>query len=325
MRILFAGTPEIAVPSLLAIMESEHELCGILTNPDRERGRGRKPAFPAVKEALLSAGGGESTIPVLQFEQLRSEARDAVAELKPDLLAVFAYGKIFGPKFLSLFPAGSVNVHPSLLPEHRGAAPIPSAILDGDSETGITIQKLALEMDRGDILARVRRPLDGSETTALLTAWAAEEGARLLLDTIGRLEIGTITPEPQDEELATYSRKIVREDGLIDWNLSAVELDRRIRAYTPWPRSWTCLDGTELLILDATTLLEQDESPGPDRAGLTPGMVTGVDRERGILIQTGDGLIAARRLQLKSRKPLDFISFCNGCRDLTGKVLGGEE
>jgi methionyl-tRNA formyltransferase len=323
MRILFAGTPEIAVPSLIAILESSHELCGVLTNPDRERGRGRKPSFPAVKEALLTAGihgydSSGSTVPVLQFEDLRSEAREAVAELKPDLLAVFAYGKIFGPGFLSLFPAGAVNVHPSLLPKHRGAAPIPSAILDGDSETGISVQRVALEMDRGDILARTLRPLDGSETTGSLTSWAAEEGARLLLDTIDRLESGTIAPEPQDERSATYSRKIEREDGLIDWNLSAVEVDRRIRAYTPWPRSWTCLDGIELLILEA--------SPLPSSAtGIRPGMVTGVDRERGILVQTGEGLVAVRRLQLKSRKPLDFISFCNGCRDLTGKVLGGEE
>ncbi len=323
MRILFAGTPEIAVPSLLAILESRHELCGVLTNPDRERGRGRKPSFPAVKDALLSGGSRESSgpgsgVPVLQFEHLRSEARDAAAELKPDLLAVFAYGKIFGPKFLSLFPEGAVNVHPSLLPKHRGAAPIPSAILNGDSETGISIQRVALEMDRGDILARVRRPLDGNETSRSLSSWAAEEGARLLLETIDHLEKGTLVPEPQDERLATYSRKIEREDGLIDWSLSAQEIDRRIRAYTPWPRSWTHLDGTELFILEA--------SPVPSaETGIAPGMVTGVDRDRGILIQTGDGLIAVARLQLKSRKPLDFISFRNGCRDLTGKVLGGVE
>ena len=316
MRILFAGTPAIAVPSLKALLESDHQVCGVLTNPDKERGRGRKPACPAVKEALLEHDPS-GTIPLLQFEHLRVEAREAVSELKPDLLAVFAYGRIFGPRFLSLFPSGALNVHPSLLPRHRGATPIPSAILAGDSETGISIQTIAEKLDSGDILARVARPLAGNETTESLTAWAAEEGARLLLETIGRMGTGSISPEPQDEALATYSRKIEREDGLIDWKLPAVEIDRTIRAFTPWPKGWTTLEGTELYILEASVW-------GRSKAG-TPGMVTEVDRERGILIQTGDGLLAVRRLQLKNRKPLDFISFCNGMHDVKGRLLGGEE
>lgn len=316
MRILFAGTPAIAVPSLKALLESDHTLCGVLTNPDKERGRGRKPAYPAVKEALLEHDPSGS-VPVLQFERLRAEEREAVSALKPDLLAVFAYGHIFGPRFLSLFPAGAVNVHPSLLPLHRGAAPIPSAILAGDSETGISIQTIAEKLDSGDILARVRMPLAGNETTESLTAWAAEEGARLLLETIDRIAAGNISPEPQDERLATCSRKIEREDGLIDWSLPAREIDRRIRAFTPWPKGWTTLDGTELYILRASVF-------GPSPGG-PPGKVVEVDRERGILVQTGDGLLAIDRLQLKNRKPLDFTSFCNGMPDVKGKLLGGEE
>jgi methionyl-tRNA formyltransferase len=315
MRVLFAGTPEIAVPSLKALIESHHTLCAVLTNPDRPRGRGRTPQAPPVKAALLES---DADIPLFQFEQLKEHERDLVRELEPDLLASFAYGRIFGPRFLSLFPMGGVNVHPSLLPKYRGAAPIPALIRSGDSETGITIQKIALEMDTGDILLQSRHALKGRETSASMASWAAEEGARLLLELLDALEAGRITPVPQDHSLATYTRKIEREDGIIDWKASSEEIDRQIRACNPWPRGITTLENSEVLIHEA--------SPVPGAAGVkgtSPGEVTGVDNRYGILVQTGDGLLAVKKLQLKSKKPLGFADFHNGYRTITGKRFGG--
>ncbi|ADK80782.1 methionyl-tRNA formyltransferase [Sediminispirochaeta smaragdinae] len=315
MRVLFAGTPEIAVPSLKALLFSNHQLCGVLTNPDRPRGRGRAPSPSPVKQALLDSG---KPIPLLQFEHLKGEAREAVAALKPDVLAVFAFGRIFGPKFLALFSQGGINVHPSLLPRHRGPSPIPAAILSGDEKSGITIQRLAREMDKGAVLSRLVRDLNGRETTASLSAWAAEEGARLLVSTLDALERGELTEEEQDEVFASYSEKIDADDSLIDWNLPAVQIDRMVRAFNPWPRTRTSLEGKELLILDSCPL-PAEKSPS------APGTIAGVDRKRGILVQTGDGLLAVVRLQLKTKKPLDFASFYNGNRDIAGKRLGGQE
>ena len=321
MRVLFAGSPEIAVPSLNLLLASEHQLCGVLTNPDRERGRGRKVAFTAVKVALIASG---KKIPLFQFPSLDAEAREIVAAVDADILAVYAYGRIFGPKFLSLFPYGGINVHPSLLPKYRGAAPIPWTILSGDQETGISVQQLSLEMDRGDILGRTFLTLQGDETTESLSHWAAREGAKLLVETLDRIEAGTVTPEPQREEEASWSGKISREDGLIDWKLPAAEIDRRIRAYFPWPRAYTHLDGNELYILEAEPLNENLPVENVQQADTGAGIVAGVDRKRGILVQTGDGLLAVARLQAKSRKAMDVTSFCNGYGPITGKALGGE-
>lgn len=323
MRVLFAGSPEIAVPSLRMLLQSSHEVCGVLTNPDRERGRGRKLACTAVKEALLDSG---AEIPLFQFPDLRSEAEEAVRATRADLLVVYAYGKIFTSRFLELFPRGGINVHPSLLPKYRGAAPIPWAILSGDDETGVTVQKIALEMDRGDILGRRFLSLTGKETTETLSTWAAREGAALLLEILDAMEAGPIQGEPQNESEASWSGKIDREDACINWNLSAREIDRRIRAFIPWPRAYTFLDGQELFLLEAEPLESDllEDGSGTGSSALIPGRVTAVDRNRGILVQTGDGLLALKRIQAKSRKAMDFNSFCNGYGTITGKQLGGE-
>ncbi|MFO7849504.1 MAG: methionyl-tRNA formyltransferase, partial [Spirochaetia bacterium] len=197
MRILFAGTSEIAVVSLEQIAE-HFELAGVITSPDKEKGRGKRLSCSPVKERALELG-----LEVLQPETLRGEARRQIALLRPDLLVVFAYGKIFGPKFLSLFPEGGINVHPSLLPKYRGSAPIVAAILNGDDETGVTVQKIALEVDTGDILGQRRVPLSGDETADVLTGRMAEEGSKILVQVIGDMERGISTAEKQDEREVT--------------------------------------------------------------------------------------------------------------------------
>ena len=368
MRILFAGSPGIAVPALealAAICDSGKgfTLAGLLTNPERARGRGGKiePGECAAALRRISV-----SIPIIDPEKLDAAAREQAAALMPDLLVSFAYGKIFGPKFLALFPLGGINIHPSLLPKYRGPAPIPAAILNRESETGITIQRLAAEMDSGDILAQEALPLDGRETTASLSETAAHRAAAMLPGVLRGIADGTVQARPQYHGMATYCSLLAKEDGVIDWNNSAAEIEARIRAFDPWPLCQTRHGELELFILraevlgalrgcppqrggacnkvqasDPSTSSASDafigstpkyiasETPSPVRAlssgggeASPPGQVLGKDRDKGILIQTGDGILAVSELQYRAKKALDWKSFLNGARNFTGARLG---
>lgn len=315
MRVLFAGTPEIAVPSLRKLAET-HTVCGVLTSPDRRAGRGRHTVASPVKLVAQKLG-----IPVIQPPRLGSQARAEAGDLGAELLVVFAYGRIFGPKFLALFPYGGINVHPSLLPKYRGPSPIPAAILAGDSETGITIQKIAPEMDAGDIFEQVALPLDGSETAESLAARVAAEAAPILRRVVDDIGAGTATAVPQSDQGVSYCSVISKDDGAIDWTAPACEIERMVRAYHPWPTAHTTWDGRQLAIL-AATCADNEERPGS--AAKRPGTVVGLDKRRGILIQTGNGTLAVQRLQLQSKKALDFQSFWNGVQGFDGAELGRE-
>jgi methionyl-tRNA formyltransferase len=279
--------------------------------PDRAAGRGRKLMPSPVKERALELG-----LPVLQPEQLRTEARAEVTALKPELLACVAYGKLFGPKFLELFAAGTLNLHPSLLPKYRGPAPIPAPILNGDRVTGVTIMALAREMDAGDIYAQREVGLDGTETSASLSERLAADGAALLVEMVDAVAAGTARAKPQDESKATYTSLIEKSAGLIDWSLPAREIERRIRAYQPWPLAHTTWNNQRLNLLGARVVDAGDISAAP-------GTVLRVDTAGGILVETGNGLLALTELQLQSRKALSWDSFLNGVRDFIGAVLGG--
>jgi methionyl-tRNA formyltransferase len=309
MRLVFAGTPAIAVPTLRLLAE-RHEVAGVLTNPDAAAGRKLQTSQSAVKQAALELG-----LPLFQPARLDAEARAVIAALQPELLVCVAYGFIFGPKFLALFPRGGINMHPSLLPLHRGPSPLSAAILAGDAESGISVQQLALEMDAGDILVQERFPLRGDETTAGLTDFAATRGAALVLQAVDQLAAGCAVLQAQDGTRASYCRLIGRDDARIDWTAPAVSIDRQVRAYDPWPRAWSLWNGEALTVLECRPL------PG-NEPGAVPGTVLRVDKSNGILVQTGDGLLALRRLQLPAKKPLDFQSFANGARGFAGSVLG---
>jgi methionyl-tRNA formyltransferase len=324
-KILFAGSPVIAVPSLEALArlcgeDSAFRLVGLLTNPDARRGRGREPAPTDVAAAATGIG-----IPAVQLkpERLDAAARDAVAVLEPDLLVSFAYGRIFGPRFLGLFPLGGINVHPSLLPRHRGATPIPAAILAGDRETGVSVQRLALEMDAGDILAQERIPLHGRETALSLGAIAAEKGAELLVAVLRDIELDKAAGTRQNEAEATYCSVIGKDDGLIDWSQGAVELDAKIRAFTPWPLCWTMHGERRLYILEASPYRAGAVELPPEGA-VAPGTVVGIDGDSGILAQTGKGVLALTRLQYAAKKALPWRDFLNGARDFAGSRLTGQ-
>ncbi len=309
LKVLFAGTPEMAVPSLVAVAK-QYPVVGVLTSPDQEVGRGRKTVPSPVKQKARELG-----LLVITPEKLDGTVREQVGSLSPEILVVVAYGKIFGPRFLSLFPRGGINLHPSLLPRYRGPSPIPAAILGGDPATGITIQKLALQMDAGPILLQEVIPLNGTETTASLTELCAERGAELLLRVLEGIETGTVKEIPQDEDQATYCKLITKDDGKIQWSTPAVQIERMVRAYDPWPAAWTLYQGAVLKILKASVF-------HPSKKGEKEGKVIGVDKEKGILVQTGEGILAIHKLQLQARKVLDFASFLNGERDFIGSILG---
>jgi methionyl-tRNA formyltransferase len=323
MRLLFAGSPEIALPSLkalvgLSLRDSSFELAGVLTNPDSSQGRHGDPQSTEVGRAFSALAarlreGGRPVPVLLKPPRLNGEAREAVAALRTDLLVSFAYGRIFGPRFLALFPLGGINIHPSLLPKYRGPAPIPAVILGRERETGVTVQRLALEVDAGDILAQERVPLSGRETAGELAAAAAEKGAAMLEPVLYGLARGDLRGRPQKGEEASYCSLLSKEDGRIDWEAPAADIDARIRAFTPWPLAWTGHGDRYLAILEGKPY---EGPPGPP-----PGTVLGVDTNRGILVQTGEGILGITRLQYRTKKALRWQVFLNGARDFIGSRL----
>jgi methionyl-tRNA formyltransferase len=315
---MFAGTPEIACFSLEALRADTSgagTVVGVLTNPDRPAGRHRTPAPPPVKTIAAEAG-----IPVLQPERLNADARAAVQELQPDLLVTVAYGRIFGPRFMALFPEGGINLHPSLLPRHRGPSPLQAAILAGDERTGVTIQAIAPEMDSGAIILQESVQLKPHTTVTELHDDLGRRGARLLTRAVELIATGEADRREQDHSAATWCHKITKQAGAVTWRESAEQLDRMVRAYTPWP-GVRCGWGTETLQI-TEALPVPPGRPGVGEADATvPGTVLGVDNRLGILIQTTDGLLAVRRLKPQTRNEVDFRSFLNGNRDFVCTVL----
>jgi len=291
-------------------------VCGVLTSPDKPKGRGRRTEAPPVKEEAVRLG-----LPVLQPHKLDSSLLDRVSALRPDVLVVAAYSKIFKKEFLDLFPLGRLNIHPSLLPRFRGPSPVQAAILSGDTETGVTVQSLSLRMDAGDILAQRRIALVGDETTPDLLETSFQIGAELLSGVLRELENGPVSGTPQREEEATYCGLIERGDGLIDWAERASLIERRIRAYLPWPRAHTRLNGAELALLSGGAVPADGDSAVPP-VDEKAGTVIGVDKRRGLLIQTGEGILSVDRLQLQARKAMDWRAFLNGVPSILGSRLG---
>jgi methionyl-tRNA formyltransferase len=284
-----------------------------LTCCDRPAGRGGGLLPSPVKVRALALG-----LPLLQPARLDAAAIEEARRLNPEMLVVAAFGRIFRKEFLDIFPAGGINVHPSLLPRYRGPSPVSAAILAGDSETGVTVQKLALRFDTGDILAQRAVALDGSETTGTLTASLAVTGAELLAEVLASAAAGqALVGTPQDEERASDCRIVRKEDGRIDWAEPARLIARKVRAYDPWPRADTTWNGASLLLLKTAVY------PGTFTDAGEPGRVLASDKRHGLLVRTGDGVLAVERLQLQFKKPLDWRSFLNGHPDLVGARLGG--
>jgi methionyl-tRNA formyltransferase len=312
MRIAFAGTPEFAVPALAALRASRHELVGVLTQPDRPAGRGRHVEASPVKQFAVAAG-----IPVDQPVTLRTEAgRAGLRGWAPELLVVVAYGLILPPEALAIPSRGCLNIHGSLLPRWRGAAPIQRALLAGDTVTGVTIMLMDAGLDTGPMLLERPWPIGPADTSATLHDALATLGAEALLEAIAGLESGAIQPRPQPAEGATYAPKVAKVEARIDWNEAATLIDRRIRAYQPWPVAETALDGEQLRLHEARPV---SDAAASRPHGVAPGTVLGL-RDGALVVACGEGCLALVRLQRAGRRAVTAREFANGLA-LDGQVL----
>jgi methionyl-tRNA formyltransferase len=307
-RVVFLGTPDFGVPVLEAL-HAHHQVVMVVTQPDRPAGRGRRMMAPPVKEVALAHG-----LPVMQPASLRRD-RAAVAALRDlgaDLFVIAAYGQILRRDVLEIPPHGCIGVHASLLPAWRGAAPIAAAIQHGETETGITLMLTDAGMDTGAIIAQRSLPIAPDDTTATLSARLAGLGADLLIDTLPAWLAGEIAPRPQDDAAATAAPPFDKSAGRIDWTRSAVEIDRLIRAMTPWPGAYTTLQGQNLGVLRA--------QPLPDmKTTERPGIVVRVSG--GLGVTTGDGVLLLDEIQIQGKRPAAAADFARGRRDFIGSVL----
>ncbi len=309
-RVVFLGTPEFSVPSLEALAKTgQYEIVCVITQPDRPAGRGRKPRPSPVRQAAERLG-----LPVWTPENLRSpEAVERLRQLAPDVGVVVAYGEILRPNVLAIPPRGFVNVHASLLPKYRGASPVQAAILAGDRETGVTIMLMDAGMDTGPILAQRRIPIAEDETGASLAEKLARLGAELLVETLPRWLAGEIEPQPQDDAQASKTWRLKKEDGRVDWTRPAEFLARQVRAYTPWPGTFTTWDGKLLKIRRAHAVQRPLE-------GAQPGEVRSLPE--GLAVATGDGWLVLDEVQLEGRKAVSGEAFLRGHPQIVGARLG---
>jgi methionyl-tRNA formyltransferase len=299
LRIVFFGTPAFAVATLRAILASRHQVVGAVSQPDRPRGRGQLLEPTPVKAAGVAAG-----LPVLQPERLKTpEFMEAFAALRPDLAVVAAYGKIIAESVIALPRLGMINVHASLLPKYRGAAPIQRAVLNGDRETGVTIMRIVKELDAGAMFAKVVVPIGPEATSEEVERELASRGGALLVQVVDQIADGTAREEPQDDAEATYAPKIVREEGLLDWTRPAQAIHDQVRGLTPWPRAWTYAEGARLIL--TKTAVE------PAVAPVAPGIVTEAAGER-LVVATGARCLRILALQPEGKRAMSAREFLAG-------------
>jgi len=311
MRLVFMGTPDFASASLEALLRSDDSVVGIVTQPDRPKGRGQ--IFTPSPVKLLAQ---REQIPLLQpFKMKDPEFLQALTRWKPDLIAVAAFGRILPPAVLSLPPSGCINVHGSLLPKYRGAGPIQWAIINGETETGITTMLMDEGMDTGAMLLQEAIPIATDDTAGTLSPRLAELGGRLLVKTITRLKAGTLVPQPQDSSRATLAPLLKKEDGAIDWALPATVLANRVRGLSPWPGAYTALTGG-----DRWTIWRALALPGP--VIKPPGIVVAVTTEA-IHVATGKGVLAVMELQPANSRRMAVSQYLAGHPTTVGMQLGG--
>ena len=299
-RLVFFGTPHFAVPSLERLIDSPHHVVGVVTQPDRPRGRGHKVSDAPVKMTAVRHG-----VPVFQPSRLRDpEVADALSRWAPDLGVVAAYGRIIPESLLAIPRLGMINVHASLLPRYRGAAPVQRAVIDGVPQTGVTIMRMVAALDAGGMFAKVTRPIGPDETSPVVERGLADLGASLLLEVIEDLAAGRAVEEPQDESLATYAAKMTRDEGLIDWTRPAIEIHNRVRGLQPWPHAFT-YRGDERLIVMGTHVAAE---PTLDAPGTIVDVTGGV-----VQVATGEsGRLAIHEVQPEGRRSMPVRDYLAG-------------
>ncbi|WP_027356485.1 methionyl-tRNA formyltransferase [Desulfofundulus thermocisternus] len=311
MRVVFMGTPDFAVPALHALVNAGYPVVGVVTQPDRPRGRGGRIQPPPVKQAALRMG-----LPVLQPVRVRDDYFiEQLRELKPDIIVVAAYGQILPPSILYLPPRGCVNIHASLLPRYRGAAPIHRAIMNGERETGVTIMLMDEGLDTGDILLQQAVSIEETDNAGVLHDRLALLGAELLLKALQLLKQGNLRRRPQEDSLATYAPPLTREDEIINWERAARDLYNQIRGLDPWPGARTWWEGKVLKVWRVSI-----KGEGNPVKGVIPGQVVTAGEE--VLVATGKGYLSLQEVQLQGGRRLPIADFLRGHNLVPGTVLG---
>lgn len=313
MRILFMGTSQFAVPTLKALLASQHQVIGVVTQPDRPSGRGRQLRYAPIKQVALEAG-----LPIYQPEKVRSEDFvELVREMSPDVIVVAAFGQIIPKSILDVPNYGNVNVHASLLPKYRGAAPVHHALFNGETRTGVTTMLMDPGLDTGPVLLQRDVNIDPEDDEGILEARLAEIGARLLLETVDSLEEGTIVPTPQDDSQATLAPSVKKEDCELDWRQSARTLVNRVRGCTPRPGAYASLGGVSLRIWSCRIVEPPTESCaegfGPQADAGAPGEVLAVTSE-GIVVRAGEGAMLLTEVQPENKRRMSAADFARGYR-----------
>ena len=317
LKIIYAGTPDFSVPALQALINSEHDVIAVYTQPDRPAGRGRKLQFGPVKQVAVDAG-----IPVEQPLSLKDvtddgkTAQQILADYQADVMVVAAYGLILPQVVLDMPKHGCLNIHGSLLPRWRGAAPIQRAIQAGDAETGVTIMQMALGLDTGDMLHKTTCPITAEDTGQTIHDRLATDGADALLHVLTQIQDSNLSPEKQDESLACYAHKLTKQEAEINWTQPAKQIDQMIRAFSPWPVAYTQYNGKPLRLfmsslLTTTTPIKNSDDPAGTVINESP---------EGIQIATGDGVLNLTQLQLPGKKAMQVRDFLNG-RSLLDRKL----
>jgi len=311
MVVVFFGTPQFAVPTLRRLLDSPYSVAGVITQPDRPRGRGQKITHAPVKALALERG-----IPVYQPDRLKPpEVADTLRAWHPDLGVVAAYGRIIPEHLLTIPRFGMINVHASLLPKYRGAAPVHRAVMSGDEHTGVTIMRVVKELDAGGMFAKVTRPIRPDETSDVVETALADMGAELLVTVVDQLASGTAREELQDETQATYAPRLTKEEGLIDWTQGASAIHNRVRGLYPWPHAYTFFNGMRLIVLrSAVATRTAGASAG------SPGTILGTTSE-GIHVATGDGELALLEVQPEGRRAMLVHDFLLGHRLTPGEAF----
>lgn len=309
LKIVFAGTPDFAAQHLDALIKSHHDVIAVYSRADRPAGRGKKLKASEVKQLALT-----HDIPVYQPENFKSEdAKQQLADLNADIMVVVAYGLLLPKAVLETPKLGCINVHGSILPRWRGAAPIQRAIWAGDAETGVTIMQMDEGLDTGDMISIATCPIEAADTSASLYSKLAELGPTALIDTLATIADGTATPEKQNDELANYAKKLSKDEANIDWHMPAQQIERNIRAFNPWPICFTQMQGNTVKIY-AAELVENTGNPGE---------ILAADKT-GITVATTEGALKITQLQPQGKKPMSAQDFLNGRADwvAVGSTLG---
>ena len=316
MRIVFFGTPQFAVPTLGSVLDAGHVVCGVVTQPDRPRGRGQHVTESPVKQLAR-----ERQLPIVQPASLRDPGvREGLEAWAPDLGVVVAYGQIIPKALLDLPRFGMINVHGSLLPRYRGAAPVHRAVMNGDTVTGVTIMRVTPRLDAGAMFASVSRDIAASDTSETVERDLSGLGARLLVDVVARIASGTATETPQDENLATYAPKLTKAESDLDWTRPAAELHNQVRGLHPWPHASTRLDGARVIVLESAVVNVRDAAAREGaHTDAPPGTIRHVGRDALHVAAGGGTTLALLRVQPEGKRPMAIRDYLAGAHLQAGQ------